>query len=47
MAVNGDTPKSSNFERTVAMNWNFRMLRISRHHMMAPAHPNHRKALQF
>ena len=31
-----NTPKSSNFERTVAMNWNC-VLRISRHHMMAPA----------
>ena len=40
-----NTPQSADFERPGAMNWNGRTLGISSHDMMAPAHPNHRKAL--
>jgi hypothetical protein len=40
-----NTPQSSDFERTVAMNGNGCPLGIPRHDMMAPAYPNHRKAL--
>jgi hypothetical protein len=40
-----NTPQSADFERTGAMKWNRRTLGISRHDMMAPAPPNHRKAL--
>ena len=42
-----NTPQSSNFERIVAMHWNGRTLGISSHDMMAPAYPNHRKALRL
>src|SRR4029450_2401583 len=42
-----NTPQSSNFERTVAMHWNGRTRGISSHDMMAPAYPNHRKALRL
>jgi hypothetical protein len=42
-----NTPQRSNFERTVAMHWNGRTRGISSHDMMAPAYPNHRKALRL
>jgi hypothetical protein len=42
-----NTPQSSNFERTVAMHRNGRTRGISSHDMMAPAYPNHRKALRL
>jgi aromatic ring hydroxylase len=40
-----NAPQSSDFEHPVAMDWNCRTCGISCHDMMAPAHPNHRKAL--